>query len=132
MGKMLSLFLVVSLAGILMLVSSCGNKNDSPETKEAEKTVQKQWEKILKAISKQDIELFKSFCSSKDRETCSQKTFEDYLKGSRDMMARRGATDYEIASFDFNKDLTEVEITKKNKTKNKFVKEDGDWHLVIR
>ncbi len=132
MGRRFSLFSVVLLAVILIFVSSCGKKDDSPKMKEAQKAVEKRWEKILDAVSKQDIELFKSFCSSKDRETCSQETFENYVKGSREMMARRGATDYEIASFDFNKGLTEVEITKKNKTKNKFVKEDGDWYLVLR
>jgi len=127
MGKRLSVLMVAVLIIGLVVLGSCGKDEESPASSEDEKAVTAQWGKFLKAIEKEDVEEFKGLCSSKIQDEYSQITYEDYLKKSKEDMELKASADYDITAFEFSKDMTNVEITLRNKSKMKFVNEEGIW-----
>ena len=120
----LSIFLVL-LPVVLSLVS-CGDKEKSSEMTTVEAEIEAQWTRIKDALIKKDVVKFKSLCSEEVQDLAEQ-ILKDYVEESGEVMIGTYATDYEIGSFEFNKETTEATVILKGKWKKYFIKEDDKW-----
>ena len=125
------LFHLVIFAVIMpaFLITSCGKKAKTSEMIEEEKEIKAQWALFIRAIDKQDIELFKSICSKSVLDKRSTNVLEEIMNNSRKSRMGRSSKDYEMTDCTINNDKTEATITLLNKQKWNFIKEDGKWLL---